>query len=388
MSTESPFPHSLRVLLKPEILRNPAPVYAAWRETEPFFWYGELGTWVLTRYADCAAVLKGLDRFTSDWRRLGERTPAELVMLQTVDPPDHPPVRRLLTAAYRAQDHAALAGRTEQRVRRHLAALAGTEFDFVHRLAIPLTVETICEVLGVDPPDLDWLNSVSPPVIDTMDGGLRPEVIPAGLAARAELDALMERWMVEHHPDGMFAYISKKLPGASVDRQLVLNSLRSTFHAGFESSARLLTLSLLALTENPDSLREFSKNPDLAVEELIRYTSQVQVLARGCLTDTEVGGRKVRKGEGVTLIIGAANRDPAAFPDPDTLRLDRSPNPHLGFGRGLHACLGAGIAAMQTRALFTELARGYPAVRPSAEPVMWDSGTLRGVRTLPVDLGR
>lgn len=335
MSTESPFPHSLRVLLKPEILRNPAPVYAAWRETDPFFWYGELGTWVLTRHADCATVLKGLDRFTSDWRRLGERTPAELVMLQTVDPPDHPPVRRLLTAAYRAQDHAALAERTSERVRRRLAGLAGAEFDFVHQLAIPLTVETICEVLGVDPPDLDWLDSVSPPVIDTMDGGLRPEVIPAGMAARAELDELMERWMVDHHPDGMFAFISERTHEA--DRRLVLNSLRSTFHAGFESSARLLTLSLLALTDNPGSIHEFSKNPDLAVEELIRYTSQVQVLARGCLADTEVGGRKVREGEGVTLIIGAANRDPAVFPDPDVLRLGRSPNPHLGFGRGLHA---------------------------------------------------
>ncbi|MEU7857333.1 cytochrome P450 [Nonomuraea sp. NPDC049141] len=366
--------------------RNPAPVYAAWRETDPFFWYGELGTWVLTRYADCAAVLKGLDRFTSDWRRLGERTPDELVMLQTVDPPDHPPVRRLLTAAYRAQDHAVLAGRTSERVRRRLAGLAGTEFDFVHELAIPLTVETICEVLGVDPPDLDWLNRVSPPVIDTMDGGLRPEVIPAGMAARAELDELIEHWMADHHPGGMLAFISDRTHEA--DRRLVLNSLRSTFHAGFESSARLLTLSLLALTDNPGSLLEFSKNPDLAVEELIRYTSQVQVLARGCLADTEVGGRKVREGEGVTLIIGAANRDPAVFPDPDVLRLGRSPNPHLGFGRGLHACLGAGVAAMQTRALFTELARGYPAVRPRAEPVMWDSGTLRGVRTLPVDLGR
>lgn len=385
MATDGVFPLSLRTLLRPAILRNPAPVYHAWRESDPFFWYEELDTWVLTRHQDCAAVLKGLDRFTSDWRRLGERTPDELIMLQTVDPPDHPPVRRLLAAAYRSRDHAALAARTAGRVRRLLADLPA-EVDFVREVAVPLTVETICDVLGVDPPDLDWLAGVSPPVIDTMDAGLRPEVIPAGLAARAELDALMERWMSDHRPGGMFAVVSEKLRGMDLDRRLVMNSLRSTFHAGFESSARLLALSLLAITDNPGVLRFFAKTPDTAVDEVIRYTSQVQVLARGCLVDTELGGRTVRAGQGVTLIIGAANRDPAVFPDPDALLPDRSPNPHLGFGRGLHACLGASLATMQTRALFAELAVHHPEVRPCGEPVMWESGTLRGVRSLPVTL--
>ncbi|MEV0595209.1 cytochrome P450 [Nonomuraea cavernae] len=384
MSTESLFPHSLRTLLRPDTLRNPAPVYSAWRETDPFFWFDELRTWVLTRHADCAEVLKRLDLFSSDWRRVGERMPDELIMLQSVDPPDHPPVRRLLAAAYRAQDHSALAERTAARVRRHLAGLNGAEVEFVHEVAIPLTVETICDLLGVDPPDLDWLNSVSPPVVDTMDAGLRPEVMPAGIAARAEIDAVIEQWMTDHRPDGMFAFVAEKLRSVDVDRRLLLNSLRSTFHAGFESSARLLALSLLAFIDNPGTLHDFPKNPDSGVEELIRYTSQVQVLARACLTDTEIGGRKVRAGEGVTLIIGAANRDPAAFADPDALRLDRTPNPHLGFGRGLHACLGAGVASTQTRVLFTELARAGHTVRPHADPVMWDSGTLRGVRILPV----
>ncbi|MEU8249609.1 cytochrome P450 [Nonomuraea sp. NPDC048916] len=385
MSTESLFPHSLRTLLRPDNLRNPAPVYSAWRETDPFFWFDELRTWVLTRHADCAEVLKRLDRFSSDWRRVGERMPDELIMLQTVDPPEHPPVRRLLAAAYRAQDHAALAERTAERVRRLLAGLGGgTEVEFVHEVAVPLTVQTICDLLGVDPPGLDWLNSVSPPVIDTMDAGLRPEVMPAGIAARAEIDEVIERWMTDHHPGGMFAFVAEKLRSGDVDRRLLLNSLRSTFHAGFESSARLLALSLLAFTDNPGSLQDFPKNPDSGVEELIRYTSQVQVLARACLADTEIGGHKVRAGEGVTLIIGAANRDPAVFADPDTLRLDRAPNPHLGFGRGLHACLGASVASTQTRVLFTELARAGHLVRPRADPVMWDSGTLRGVRSLPV----
>jgi cytochrome P450 len=388
MSTEGRFPHSLRILLKPEILRNPAPVYAAWRESDPFFWFGELGTWVLTRYDDCVAVLRDLDHFASDWRRLGERVPPELIMLQTADPPDHPPARRLLAAAYRAQDHAGLAARSDERVRRRLAELGDSTADFVHDLAIPLTVETICEVLGVTEPDPDWLNAVSPPVIDTMDGGLRPEVMPAGVAARAELDELMERWMADHRPGGMFAYISAELPGSGLDRRLVMNSLRSTFHAGFESSARLLTLAVLAFADNPGSLQEFAKNPDTGVEEIIRYTSQVQVLARGCVADTEIGGRKVRAGEGVTLVIGAADRDPAVFPDPDTLRLDRDPNPHLGFGRGLHACLGASVATTQTKALFSALALGRPDAHPCAEPVMWDSGTLRGVRSLPFALSR
>ncbi|MFG3438602.1 cytochrome P450 [Nonomuraea sp. NPDC047897] len=385
MATESLFPLSLRTLLQPEILRNPAPVYHAWRESAPFFWFEELDTWVLTRHEDCAAVLKGLDRFASDWRRLGERTPDELIMLQTVDPPDHPPVRRLLAAAYRERDHAALAARTAVRARRLLADLP-ERADFVSEVAVPLTVATICDVLGVDPPDLGWLARVSPPVIDTMDAGLRPEVVPAGLAARAELDALMERWMSDHRPGGMFAYVSEKLPAMGLDRRLVLNSLRSTFHAGFESSARLLALSLLAITDNPGSLQYFAKTPDTAVDEVIRYTSQVQVLARGCLADTELGGATIRAGQGVTLIIGAANRDPAVFPSPDSLLPARSPNPHLGFGRGLHACLGASLATMQTRALFAELAVGHPDLRPCGEPVMWESGTLRGVRSLPITL--
>ncbi|MEV0196855.1 cytochrome P450 [Nonomuraea sp. NPDC050691] len=374
-------------MLRPEILRDPAPVYTAWRENDPFYWFEELGTWVLTRHQDCAAVLRRLDRFTSDWRRLGERVPDELVMLQTVDPPEHPPVRRLLTAAYRACDHVTLVERTSARVRRLLAGVEGRTADFVDEVATPLTVATICDLLGVDPPDPGWLRRVSPPVIDTMDAGLRPEVIPAGLAARAELDELIERWMTEHRPGGMFSYLAQKLPGAGLDRRLVLNSVRSTFHAGFESSARLLSLALLAFTDAPGTLPQFMRNPESAVEEVIRYTSQVQVLARGCLADTEVGDHRVRAGEGVTLIIGAANRDSAVFRDPEALRLGRSPNPHLGFGRGLHACLGAGVASMQARVLFSELA-GYTMVRREGEPAMWDSGTLRGVRALPVTLGR
>lgn len=387
MPTESLFPLSLRTLLRPEILRDPAPVYSAWRENDPFFWYEELGTWVLTRHEDCTAVLKRLDCFTSDWRRLGEGVPDELVMLQTVDPPEHPPVRRLLTAAYRACDHVALVGRTASRVTALLAGVDGRTADLVDEVALPLTVGTICDLLGVDPPDLALLRRVSPPVIDTMDAGLRPEVIPAGLAARAELDEMIERWMSDHRPGGMFAYVSQKLDALGADRRLVMNSLRSTFHAGFESSARLLSLALLAFTDNPGVLPKFTGNPESAVQEVVRYTSQVQVLARGCLTDTEVGGHKVRGGDGVTLIIGAANRDPAVFREPDSLRLGRNPNPHLGFGRGLHACLGAGVASMQARVLFTELA-GYAGVRRDGEPVMWDSGTLRGVRALPVTLSR
>jgi cytochrome P450 len=145
--------------------------------------------------------------------------------------------------------------------------------------------------------------------------------------------------------------------------------------------------SAVTLLSQPGALnRMAADDPGLAVEELVRYESPVRAVTRVCVVDTAIGGRPVRAGDAVTVLLGAANRDPARFADPDVLRLDRAPNPHLGFGRGAHSCLGASLTGLQARVVFSTLARHYPDAHLTAAPVFRRNLTLRGLEAVHVAL--
>ena len=374
--------------LEPEVIRDPYPVYRRLREHDPVYWHEQLESWVLTRYADCVAVLRDAGGFAADFRRIGEPTRPELLSLQTLDPPEQTPLRHLALDAVRAQDLGALRERAAARAERMLDELADRPgFDFVADFADHFTLATIADLLGIEPPVEDQTFARLNDDLDrSMDAGLAPEAAEAGLRARAHFNTLIEGWLRDRPDRGVLGYVTRHLDRAGVPHDVLVNSVRAFFHAGFEVPSRFLGNAVAALLSRPDPLAGLDAPGalDLAVEELLRYAGPVHAVSRGCTEATRLGERRIEPGQVVIVLIAAANRDPAQFPDPDELILDRQPNPHIAFGRGAHSCLGLHIARMEARVVLATILRRHRGLRLAGVPAQRPNATLRGLAELPV----
>ncbi|SHG16593.1 Cytochrome P450 [Jatrophihabitans endophyticus] len=368
----------LRSLLDPDALLDPHDRYRSWRASAPVAWDEGTSSWVVTSYAVCRDVLQDVTTFGSDRRRAGLPLPPSMLSIQTLDPPEHTEIRHQVLAALRRYDlrtaDTAIAAAVDDVLDR---AVAGTTVDFVRDVAQPLALQVIADVLGVTPPDAAWFVPVSTAIVDSMDAGLAPERLAAGVAAREELAALATTWL--DHPDrpGLVAAFAAGLDEWDTDPVVVANTVRAFAHAGFESVGRLLAGAatvLLAEHRLPSAVPLSER----AAAELVRYVSPVQGDARVCVRDTELAGVPIRTGEVVTLLLAAANHDPAAFPEPDRLVLDREPNHHLGFGRGAHACVGAALGLRVLRAALDGFGRRFPAATLVESPAWAANATLRG----------
>lgn len=368
--------------------RNPYPVYARLRATSPVYWSELLGSWVLSRYHECLQVLRNSDDFASDWRRIGERLPEPMLSIQSLDPPEHTGIRHFMVEAVRTLDHAALERRTAERARARLGRLGRRpSFDYMTEFAAPLALDTICAVLGVAPPDPAWFLPVSQAIVDGMDAGIWPETGPPAVEARAELAELTGRWLADPPAEGLVAYVAAHADDAGVSRPVLLNTLRAVLHAGFESAGRLLGNGLAALLAEEGAMARLARaDGTLAVEELVRFDPPVQADSRACVTESQIAGQTIAPGDPVTLLLGSANRDPARFPNPDRLDFARHPNPHLGFGRGAHSCLGHPLAILQARAVFGVLATEFSHIAAVGPPVYRRNLTLRGLAQFEVSL--
>ena len=378
----------IHALAAPDAQHDPFLVYAPLLEHRPVFWYEPLRSWVLTRYADCSAVLRDSDRFSTDWTRVGETVPPAARSIQSLDPPEQTPVRRLFVEAVRASHDDGARDEVTRQANARLDALSRREsFDFVTEFSEPFALATIARLLGVPEPDPAWFVPLANAISDGMDGHLWTERLAPATAARAELADLAARWLANPGPDGIVGFVARRARHYGVDAALVATTLRVALHAGYTSASKLLSLSAVALLGVPEGLHAFgAADTNTAVEELTRYTSLVQGVARACVQDTDLAGVTVRQGDAVTLLLGAANRDPARFDKPADLRLARSPNPHLGFGRGTHACIGSLFAVMQTGIVFSILADRYPRARSVSAPTYPGNVTQRTVGHLEVSL--
>lgn len=372
------------------VLRDPYPVYRAMREHYPVYWHRTLRSWMLTRYDDCLSVLRDSTLFTADFRRIGIATPPALLSLQTLDPPDQTPLRHLGLNAVKAQTIAAVERSARRRSEQLLASMAGrATVDFISDIADPFTLSGITELLGVPaPPNDDIFARFNDDLDHSMDSGLAPEGETAGIQAREHFNTLVEDWLADPPDEGVLGYIAAHLDGLDHDHEVLVNSLRAFFHAGFEVPSRLLGNAVWALLSHPCSLALLSDEArmDAAVEELIRFAGPVHALSRACTEDTVIGDTKISGGDVVVVLLAAADRDPAQFSAPDSLQLDRSPNAHLGFGRGAHSCLGLNIARAEARAMISTLAQHYPHMRAVGDPVPRRNATLRGLAELTVTL--
>jgi cytochrome P450 len=400
----------LNPLENPALLANPYPLYAMLRASNPVFRLPipvetGAGVFLLTRHAEVELALRdrrfSADRSKSDVARLhADRLPAVffggpggLRTLLLMDPPDHTRMRALVSKAFTPRRIANLAGHIERLVGELLdAALAkGGGFDVIRDLAEPLPAIVIAELLGVPAHDHRAFKQWSSALIEAI-----PQA-PFGKAADVDqkVDVILRylRGVIaerrrEPSDDLISGMIEAQEERDALTDQELLSLSFLLLLAGHETTTNLIGNGTLALLRNPGELERLRAEPALlenAVEELLRFDSPVQATARVTSEDVELGGQVVGKGAIVLCGIGAANRDPAAHPDPDRLDVGRGEIRHLSFGLGTHFCLGASLARLEGRLVFAGLLERCPGMRLATETLEYRPNlVLRGVRALPI----
>jgi cytochrome P450 len=361
------------------------------------------GNCVVSRYDDVVAVL-GDVRFSVDrqqaqvFQRLqpfqglsAEFTGAIQNALLMIDPPAHTRLRRMVNKAFTPRVVEALRGRIQALVDELLDAVAARRsMELVHDLAYPLPVTVIAELLGIPSADRARFKEWS----DTLSVLLDPLQAAAGLAATehayAEVAAYMRPVFAARRQaprdDLISGLVAVEEDGQALTDTELLSLAMLILGAGHETTTNLIGNAVLALLRNPGERRRLQDDLGLigsAVEEFLRYDSPVQTTDRVASVDCEVAGRPIRRGGTVLLLLGAANRDPARFVDPDRLDLGRRDNHHLSFGHGAHFCLGAALARIEAQIAIATLLRRFPDLDGDREPTDWKrSIVLRGPTAL------
>jgi pimeloyl-[acyl-carrier protein] synthase len=386
--------------LSPRVYRNPYPTYARLRQRDPVHWNILSQSWVIARYRDVDAILRDHRRFANDVRRrqgltavqasaAGPRGPSMLFL----DPPDHTRLRALVQQAFTPRALEALAPRIRH-IAEHLLDQIGdpTAFEVMEALARPLPLIVMAELLGVPTADRPRFQGWSRQRIRVLEPTITAREQQEAAQAADALDAyflgLIEQRRAEPRDDLISALAAAEAAGDQLSEDELLVMLRLLLVAGNETTTNLIGNGLLALLRHPHQWQLLRSSPGLipaAVEELVRYDGPVQVDGRTALEDVEIDGRLLRKGQGIVLLIGSANRDPEVFSQPDRLDLTRQGPSHLGFGRGIHHCLGAPLARLESRIVFETLLERFTELRLlAADPPFRDNVVLRGLATLPI----
>ena len=396
-------------LANPQFKANPYPFYArlrgeapVWRTTLP----DKRVAWLVTRYEDVAGVLRD-DTFAKD--RLNAMDPEQLRKTPWVpgflkplernmldlDDPDHARLRSLVSKAFTPRLIERLRGRIETLSEELLDVMerkGGAELVGDYALPIPATV--IAELLGVPAEDRRKFHRWSGKLVSVSSGRDMLRALPAALAFTRYLRKIIERRRAEPGDDLLTALVRAEEAGDKLSEDEVLAMAFLLLVAGHETTVNLIASGALALLEHPEQAEALSSDPSLtkpAVEELLRYTSPVELATeRYAREDVEIAGMTIPRGELVLAVLGSANYDEREFEDPDVLNLTRDPNRHLAFGRGgVHHCLGAPLARMEGQIAISALLRRFPHARLAVAPetLRWRRGLfLRGLHMLPLVL--
>ncbi|MER7583167.1 cytochrome P450 [Kitasatospora sp. NPDC097691] len=376
--------------LSPDMLRDPYPTYARMLEEHPVHWHSGMRAWVVVRHADCVRVLREHRTFARDPGRNGEKIPDFRQNVQMMDPPEQTPLRQLLVSAMRSQDKDRLFREAVAFLRGRLTAQeSGEPFDWMANLAAPFALHMSAALLGVPEPDEEAYAEISHGIALRMDAGLAPENIPQGDAARKRLNELGESWFPRPEGDtGLIANLIRRADKEFSGSHYIRNSAAMMFNASYGTIFAMVGNAAYLLATDPGLLPELSRPSLVAtgVDELIRYDGPAQGTSRIAVSDTTIEGTRIAAGDSVVTLLAAANRDPRVFADPDDIKLDRRPNPHLGFGSGPHACFGSEFGKLSITAVINALSDEGMRLRLAAEPTRRTTATVRSLDTLPVHL--
>jgi cytochrome P450 len=349
---------------------------------------------VLTRHEDIRAVLAD-PRFSSDRSHPAFPAPQQgqelasgfKFSLISMDPPEHGPARRAVAGEFTARRMQALQPRVQRLVDEHLdVMLAGPRpADLVQALALPVPSLVICGLLGIPYADHEFFQARSAVL-------LRGRVpVNDRIQAGADLLAYLDELVARREQDPADDLIGRQLKAGTIEHGDLVSLALLLLIAGHETTANMISLSALAMIENPAAAQAIRDNPARtpgAVEELLRYFTITDLtLFRVALADVEVGGRLIRAGEPVISLLLAGNHDPEAFADPGRLDIGRDARPHLAFGFGPHQCLGQNLARMELQVVLDTLLRRVPALKlavPVDDLQFKDDSFVYGAYELPV----
>jgi pimeloyl-[acyl-carrier protein] synthase len=369
-----------------------------------------LGIWLLCRHADVSSGLRSTQLSREPWRlpvyrqlrpfladSTLERTTEQWMLFN--DPPKHTRLRRLVTAAFKPPVIEALRERITAVTDELLAALPalGAQadvFDLMAGLAQPLPVRVICDVLGLPAQDFAQTKAWSDALAWIVEPVVRREQRVAAAQAAEELVAYLRGHIEARRAAAPRDDVLGLLMAAQADEDGVLSvdellgNLVLLFIAGHETTTNLIGNGMLSLLRHPDQLARLRKDPSLmhsAVDEMLRFEGSVTTVSRHTVEPYAVGDLVIPPEQTLYFMVGAANRDPAVFAEPERFDIGRTPNPHMGFGAGIHYCLGAPLARLEGEIAFTRLLRRYPTLA-LADPVpRWRRLiNLRGLEALPL----
>lgn len=378
---------------------HPAALYDRLRREAPAHFNQEgdgPGFIALTRYVDVRAVDRDFQSFSSEPTiMIADPDPAQLAafggykMMLMMDPPQHTAFRKLIRSAFTQEAALAMKARFAALAREIVdKVIARGECDFVADVAGEMPSYVIAELMGIPLEDGRELYKLTE-IIHSAPEALEPG---AGQRAVMEMFAYGRRVIDEKRArpgdDLATRILQAELDGRKLDDIEFLLFFMLLIDAGGDTTRNLLSAGMLALHENPAQkvwlLADLDARLPSAREELLRYVSPVIYMRRTATRDTEIAGRRIAAGDKVVLYFGAANRDPAMFANPEALDLARTPNEHLAFGDGPHACLGKHIARLEIDAMLTEVLTRMPDVAPSAEPEWLPSTFISGLKAMPV----
>lgn len=395
--------------LSAEFLDDPYPTYRALREYDPIHRMPD-GSYFLTRYDDCLAVYRDPQVWSSDKKvdfrpNFGESPLYEHHTTSLVfnDPPYHTRVRKLLAPAFTPRALRALQQRIEALVDRLLEAAAEKgEIDLIADFAAAIPVQLIGDMLGIAQDERGPLRAWSLAILGALEPVLSAQQFATGVAAVADFKDYLKEIIARRVTSGQGdpAEILSKLVAASdfaadggdgerLSKLELIHNCIFLLNAGHETTTNLIGNAVDLLVRNPAAMHELREHPEVmetAIEEFLRMESSNQLGNRRAAADTALGGVEMAAGTYVHICIGAANRDPGQFPDPDRLDICRTPNRHLAFATGIHACAGMSLARMEADVALRGLLRRFARIEPSGRAVRGGRARFRGFSAYPIRL--
>jgi cytochrome P450 len=396
----------------PEFLQNPYPTYRRLRDETPTFFDETWGLTFFTRHADIDGILKDRNRFGRDFRHRLAVDDVDPVLYERIypsqwptwtryvresfidlEPPRHTRLRRLVAKAFTRRSSEVFRPRLERAADEILdAALERGSMEAIEEFAKPIPVAMIADLMGIPRSDHGRLLEWSHAIVRVFDERVTEDEGDAAEQATIDFVDYLERQIEGRRSDPgddlLSAMIEVEESGDTLTTEEIVGTAILTLNAGHEATVHAIGNSLLALATHPEAYVHLSGEADtsVAVDELLRYDSPLQMFERWVLEDTEMDGRYLQKGSKVGLLFGSANRDPEEFDQPESIDLNRSPNPHLSFGAGLHYCVGAPLAKVELESALGRFASRVRSVKLVEASDRIESLVFRGVGRLELEL--
>ena len=390
--------HLDELLTSPDFVQDPYPVYRALHAAAPVYWCEPWGAWLLTGYDDVMTTYQSPDVFANQGRmeallrHLPTKTWDELAPLRQhfssglihTDPPDHTRLRLLVTKAFSPRVIETMRTRIQGVVDSLLDSVQlNAKMDVISDLAFPLPATVISELLGIPVEDREQFRYWAKAITGFQGTGQAK----ADVALRAQENLLEVRQYFseifaqrrrEPQDDLISALVTAEEQGDKLNEAELVSTCTTLLLAGHETTTCLIANGILTLLKLPDQLDELRSNPSLlpsAIDEVLRYETPLQRGFKLVAKEAQIRGRKIKKGQMVLQMLGAANRDPAYFPDPDRFDIRRNGTRNFAFGHGIHFCLGAPLARLEGEIAIRTVIERLPKLRLDTKTVSWAAGT-------------